>query len=59
VYPPALSEMIGHISKEYPGVPLYVTENGCSYGDGRGRTAKSTTRGVSFLRRFISRSGMR
>src|SRR5260370_16841775 len=40
VYPPALSEMIQHISKEYPGIPLYVTENGCSYGDGPGADGK-------------------
>jgi beta-glucosidase len=58
VYPQALSEMILHISKDYPGIPIYVTENGCSYGDGPGADGKvKDQRRVSFLRRFISEVG--
>jgi beta-glucosidase len=58
VYPLALSEMILHVSKDYPGIPMYVTENGCSYGDGPGADGKvNDTRRVSFLRRFIAEVG--
>ena len=58
VYPKALSEMILRITKDFPGVPLYVTENGCSYGDGPGPDGKvNDQRRVSFLRRFIAEVG--
>jgi beta-glucosidase len=54
VYPPALSEMILRISHDYPNLPIYVTENGCSYGDAPGPDGKvDDQRRVSFLRRFI------
>ncbi len=58
VYPQALSEMILHITKDYPGIPIYVTENGCSYGDGPTADGKvNDQRRVSFLRRFICEVG--
>jgi beta-glucosidase len=58
VYPPALSEMILRITKDYSGIPIYVTENGCSYGDGPGADGKvNDERRVSFLRRFIFEVG--
>ena len=58
VYPPALSEIIVRITKEYGGIPLYVTENGCSYGEGPGADGKvNDQRRVSFLRRFIAEVG--
>jgi beta-glucosidase len=30
---PGLTETLVNVSREYPGVPLYVTENGCAYED--------------------------
>ncbi|HEX5938790.1 MAG TPA: GH1 family beta-glucosidase [Dehalococcoidia bacterium] len=33
VYPDSLYSMIKRIARDYPGIPLYITENGCSYGD--------------------------
>jgi beta-glucosidase len=33
VYPDSLYAMIKRIADDYPGKPIYVTENGCSYGD--------------------------
>ena len=58
VYPQALSEMILRVTKDYPGIPIYVTENGCSYGDEPGADGKvNDQRRVSFLRRFISEVG--
>ena len=45
VVPDGLREVIGQLRERYPDIPpLYVTENGCSYGDGSRRsTASSTT----------------
>jgi beta-glucosidase len=58
VYPKALSEMILRMTKDFPGVPLYVTENGCSYGDGPGADGKvDDQRRISFLRRYIAEMG--
>jgi beta-glucosidase len=33
VWPDALRTMLVRVSQDYPGVPIEVTENGCSYGD--------------------------
>jgi beta-glucosidase len=33
VYPESLYTMIKRIASDYEGKPLYITENGCSYGD--------------------------
>jgi beta-glucosidase len=58
VYPEALYEMIVRLSKDYAGIPIYVTENGCSYGDTPGADGKvNDERRVSFLRRFIYEVG--
>ncbi len=58
VYPQALSEMILRVTKDYPGIPIYVTENGCSYGDRPGADGKvNDQRRISFLRRYISEVG--
>jgi beta-glucosidase len=58
VYPQALSEMIQHIAKEYAKVPIYVTENGCSYGEGPDADGKvNDQRRISFLRRYIFEVG--
>ncbi len=54
VYPKALSEMILRIWKDYK-LPIYVTENGCSYGDGPGPDGEvHDERRVRFLRRYIA-----
>jgi beta-glucosidase len=54
VYPQSISEMILKIWKDY-GRPIYVTENGCSYGDvpdADGRV--NDQRRISFLRRYLA-----
>jgi beta-glucosidase len=33
VWPPAIFDMLVRVGRDYPGVPLWVTENGCSYED--------------------------
>jgi beta-glucosidase len=33
VHPPGLTEVLTRLHREYPGVPLYVTENGAAYDD--------------------------
>ena len=58
VYPQALSEMILRISRDYPKLPIYVTENGASYGekpdaDGQVRDQRR----IRFLRGYISEMG--
>jgi len=58
VYPKALSEMILRVAKDFPGVPLYVTENGCSYGEAPGPDGKvDDQRRIKFLRRYIAEVG--
>jgi beta-glucosidase len=58
VCPTALSEMIMRISNDYRGIPIYVTENGCSYADGPGPDGKvDDQRRISFLRRYIAEVG--
>jgi beta-glucosidase len=50
--------MILHVHKDFPGIPTYVTENGCSYGDGPGADGKvNDQRRISFLRRYIAEVG--
>jgi beta-glucosidase len=58
VYPPALSEMILRIAHDYPKMPIYVTENGASYGekpdaDGQVRDQRR----IRFLRGYIAEMG--
>jgi beta-glucosidase len=58
IYPKALSEMILRITKDYNRPAIYVTENGCSYGDGPGADGEvRDERRVSFLRRYIAEVG--
>src|SRR5438477_401177 len=33
VWPAAIYRQIMRVAKDYPGRPIYITENGCSYGD--------------------------
>ncbi len=55
VYPSALSEMILRIGADYPRIPIYVTENGCSYGDGPGPDGRiDDQRRINFLRRYLA-----
>jgi beta-glucosidase len=55
VYPKSLSEMILRITRDYNKPPIYVTENGCSYGDGPGEDGEvRDDRRISFLRRYIA-----
>jgi beta-glucosidase len=58
VWPAAIYQMLMRVHRDYPGVPLYVTENGCSYGDrpgpdGRVRDQKR----IEFLEGFIGQVG--
>ena len=44
IVPEGLRQVIGQLVERYPDIPpLYITENGCSYGMGPTRTAWSTT----------------
>jgi len=55
VYPPALYEMIHRISTDFGKPPIYVFENGCSFGDAPGADGKvDDQRRISFLRRYIA-----
>jgi beta-glucosidase len=55
VYPSALSEMILRVAADYPRIPIYVTENGCSYGEGPGPDGKvDDQRRINFLRRYLA-----
>jgi beta-glucosidase len=58
IYPKALSEMISRISREYPGIPIYVTENGCSYSEAPEADGKvRDQRRIRFLRGYIGEMG--
>ena len=49
VYPEGLTELLTSLSGQYPGVPLYVTENGAAYPDTvRGGTVDDRQR-LSFI----------
>ena len=55
VVPQALSQMVLRIAQDYPGLPIYITENGCSYGDGPGPDGKvNDLRRISFMRRYLA-----
>jgi beta-glucosidase len=57
VWPEALYRMIMRIWSDYR-LPIYVTENGCSYGDGPDEHgAVRDERRISFLRRYIGEVG--
>ncbi len=58
VYPRALSEMILSVTREYGRLPIYITENGCSYGEGPGPDGRvHDHRRTSFLKRYIGEVG--
>jgi beta-glucosidase len=55
VCPSALSDMVSRITKDYGRPPIYITENGCSYGDAPGADGKvDDQRRISFLRRYLA-----
>ncbi|HUY26216.1 MAG TPA: GH1 family beta-glucosidase [Candidatus Binataceae bacterium] len=55
IYPKSLSDMVTTIAADYPGVPLYVTENGCSYGDAPGPDAMvHDARRIEFTRGYLA-----
>jgi beta-glucosidase len=58
VYPQALSEMIMKITAAYGRPVIYVTENGCSYGDAPGADGEvRDERRINFMRRYIGEVG--
>jgi beta-glucosidase len=55
ISPRALSDMTATIATRYPGVPIYITENGCSYGDAPGADGKvHDARRIDFTRRYLA-----
>jgi beta-glucosidase len=57
VYPQSIAEMVLRIWKDY-GRPIYITENGCSYGDVPDTDGKvKDRRRISFLRRYLTEVG--
>ena len=55
VYPKALSDMVLHVAKKYPGVPIYITENGCSYSDGpNGDGRVQDPRRIEYMRGYLA-----
>ena len=57
VYPEALHQLIMRIWKDYRR-PIYITENGCSYGDGPDESgAVNDDRRVRFLQGYIGQVG--
>ncbi|MEX0750612.1 MAG: family 1 glycosylhydrolase, partial [Dehalococcoidia bacterium] len=58
VWPAAIYQMLMRVHRDYAGVPIYVTENGCSYGDrpdAAGRVRDD--RRIEFLDGFIGQVG--
>ena len=57
VYPEAIYHLIMRIWSDYR-LPIYITENGCSYGDGPDEQGVvRDDRRISFLRRYIGQVG--
>lgn len=57
VYPKSISEMILKIWQDY-GRPIYITENGCAYGDRPDADGRvKDERRISFLRRYLAEVG--
>ena len=55
VYPAALKEMVLRVTRDYGRPPIYITENGCSYGDPPGPDGKvHDTRRIAFTRRYLT-----
>ncbi len=58
VWPDSLYTMLLRVSKDYGGVPMEITENGCSYGDGIGADGKiRDQRRIDFYRGYIGAVG--
>jgi beta-glucosidase len=54
VYPEAIHDVIARIWRDY-NRPIYITENGCSYGDGPDASGVvRDERRISFLQRYIA-----
>ena len=54
VYPEALHDVIARIWEDYR-LPIYITENGCSYGDGPDeRGVVDDQRRISFYQRYLA-----
>jgi beta-glucosidase len=57
VYPEAIHDVIMRIWNDYQR-PIYITENGCSYGDGPDvNGVVNDDRRTSFLRRYVGQVG--
>jgi beta-glucosidase len=57
VYPEAIHDVITRCWNDYKK-PIYITENGCSYGDGPDANGVvNDTRRISFLQRYIGQVG--
>ncbi|MGH7779415.1 MAG: GH1 family beta-glucosidase [Candidatus Binataceae bacterium] len=55
ISPRALSDMTTTIAAGYPGLPIYITENGCSYGDAPGADGLvHDARRIDFTRRYLA-----
>lgn len=55
IYPAALGQMAERTAKEFPGLPIYITENGCSYGDAPGPDGRvDDQRRISYMRRYLA-----
>jgi beta-glucosidase len=55
VYPRSLGEMVAQVSREYPGVPIYITENGCSYGDPPAEDGRiHDQRRIAYMRGYLA-----
>ena len=58
VWPAAIYRMIMRVTKDYGRPPIYVTENGCSYGDRPGPDGRvHDQRRIDFLNGFIGQVG--
>ncbi len=54
VWPDALHTMLVRVTKDYGRVPIEITENGCSYGDGPGPDGKvRDQRRIDFYRGYL------
>jgi beta-glucosidase len=55
VVPEALSRMVVRIAEDYPNLPIFITENGCSFRDAPGPDGKvNDQRRISFMRRYLA-----
>jgi beta-glucosidase len=58
VWPDSLYTMLLRVSRDYGGIPIEITENGCSYSDGPGADGKiRDQRRIDFYRGYIGAVG--